>query len=236
MGASGCFQRRHFSWRSPAGRERELPPISFLSKQNFDEFLFFSKGLTYPGALGASAPAYPRPTPTGDLISLKSADSGFGPSLLSQPGQVKQAERERVGKIHLTFPFQAFRTDRLERIPERSLERERNIGGLDRSSVALSESSLGMERLTLNSSSNRIPNSTCFVFYLPPSATNDTLRQLFMRYGTVLNAYVAMDKVTNRTRGFGFVDFSTPAEAQAAVAGLDKYPLEGKFLSVSIKV
>ncbi len=87
-----------------------------------------------------------------------------------------------------------------------------------------------------NLSSNRIPNSTCFVFYLPPSATNETLLQLFVRYGTVINAYVAMDKVTNRTRGFGFVDFSTPSEAQAAVTGLDKYPLEGKFLSVSIKV
>jgi RNA recognition motif-containing protein len=74
------------------------------------------------------------------------------------------------------------------------------------------------------------------VFYLPPTATNETLRSLFMRFGTVLNAYVAMDKVTNRTRGFGFVDFSTPAEAQAAIEGLDKYPLEGKFLSVSLKV
>jgi hypothetical protein len=82
----------------------------------------------------------------------------------------------------------------------------------------------------------RIPNSTCFVFYLPPAATNDTLRQLFVRYGTVLNAYVAMDKVTNRTRGFGFVDMATPQEAQAAVAGLDKYPWDSKFLSVSIKV
>lgn len=95
----------------------------------------------------------------------------------------------------------------------------------------------GDDELTFKQSSSfRIPNSTCFVFYLPPTATNETLRQLFMRYGTVLNAYVAMDKVTNRTRGFGFVDFSTPSEAQAAVAGLDKYPLEGKFLSVSIKV
>jgi hypothetical protein len=134
------------------------------------------------------------------------SDSSFGLSLLSQPAQ-------------------NFRSDRLER--ERNLERN-----LDRSL----DGGLGLERLHLNSSSNRIPNSTCFVFYLPPSATNDTLRQLFMRYGTVLNAYVAMDKVTNRTRGFGFVDFSTPSEAQAAVAGLDKYPLEGKFLSVSIKV
>lgn len=88
----------------------------------------------------------------------------------------------------------------------------------------------------LETYTSRIPNSTCFVFYLPPSATNETLKSLFERYGVVLNAFVAMDKVTNRTRGFGFVDFASPSEAQAAVEGLDKHPLEGKFLSVSIKV
>lgn len=81
-----------------------------------------------------------------------------------------------------------------------------------------------------------VPGATCFVFYLPPTATNETLRTLFMPYGTVLNAYVAMDKITNRTRGFGFVDFARPSEAQAAIEALDKYPLEGKFLSVSLKV
>ena len=77
---------------------------------------------------------------------------------------------------------------------------------------------------------------TCFVFYLPASATNDSLRQLFMRYGTVLNAYVAIDKSTNRPRGFGFVDFATSKEATDAVAGLDKCAWENKFLSVSIKI
>jgi len=88
--------------------------------------------------------------------------------------------------------------------------------------------------------SNLNPNlrqyATCFVFYLPPTYTNDNLRTLFQRFGTVLNAYVAMDKATNKSRGFGFVDFSSPSEAQAAVSGLDKYPVEKKFLSVSIKV
>ncbi len=90
--------------------------------------------------------------------------------------------------------------------------------------------------LSCRSSSLRISSSTCFVFYLPPSMTNDTLRQLFMPHGTVLNAYVAVDKLTNRPRGFGFVDFATPAEAQTAVAALDKFAVDGKFLSVSIKV
>lgn len=74
------------------------------------------------------------------------------------------------------------------------------------------------------------------MFYLPPEANNDNLRTLFARYGTVLNTYVAIDKMTNRTRGFGFVDFSSAAEAQTAVAQLDKYQWCGKFLSVSIKL
>ena len=82
------------------------------------------------------------------------------------------------------------------------------------------------------------PNNwcTCFVFYLPPTATSDTLRGLFMQCGTVLNAYVVMDKETNRSRGFGFVDFSKPGEAQSACEKLNGCPLDGKFLSVSIKV
>jgi RNA recognition motif-containing protein len=83
---------------------------------------------------------------------------------------------------------------------------------------------------------NRSPESTCFVFYLSSTVTNEALRKLFMPYGTILNAYIARDKITNCTRGFGFVDFSTRAEAQAAVTALDKAPFEGKFLSVSIKV
>jgi hypothetical protein len=88
----------------------------------------------------------------------------------------------------------------------------------------------------LETQSTRIPYSTCFVFYLPPTATNETLIMLFKEYGQILHAYVAMDKVINRCRGFGFVDFSTPEEAQAAMIGRDKYVLEGKYLSVSIKV
>jgi hypothetical protein len=80
------------------------------------------------------------------------------------------------------------------------------------------------------------PNCTCFVFYLPPTMTNQSLRELFSECGVVLNAYVAMDKLTNRTRGFGFVDFATPADAEKAIAKMDKYAIDGKFLSVTLKV
>lgn len=66
--------------------------------------------------------------------------------------------------------------------------------------------------------------------------TKDDLRQLFSCCGTVLNTHVAVDKQTNKPRGFGFVDFATNEEAQNAVRTFDKYPLENKFLSVSIKI
>ncbi len=82
----------------------------------------------------------------------------------------------------------------------------------------------------------RRPNSTCFIFYLPPTVTKDSLKLLFQGYGTILNVHVAKDKVTNAPRGFGFVDFSCPSEADNAVFNMDNYPLEGKILSVSIKV
>ncbi len=74
----------------------------------------------------------------------------------------------------------------------------------------------------------------CFVFYLPAGATNESLRSMFMKCGNVLNAYIVFDKITNQTRGFGFVDFATVQEANCAVRELDKFPWDGKFLSVSI--
>ena len=95
------------------------------------------------------------------------------------------------------------------------------------------------ERLSHNSilhKSSKLIGCTCFVFYLPRSATNETLRLLFEPYGTILNTYVPMDRITNQTRGFGFVDFSTPEEAQIAVDNLDKHYLDGRYLSVSIKI
>jgi hypothetical protein len=81
-----------------------------------------------------------------------------------------------------------------------------------------------------------VSNSTCFVFYLPKSVTSETLKNLFSPYGTILNVYIAIDKITNKNKGFAFVDMAHPQEAISAVKALDRYPLGGKFLSVSIKV
>lgn len=83
---------------------------------------------------------------------------------------------------------------------------------------------------------SEINGLTCFVFYLPPNIDDDGLKALFNPYGKIINAYVAMDKVSNKSRCFGFVDFSLHSEALAAIAALDKKAYGGKFLSVSIKV
>jgi len=83
--------------------------------------------------------------------------------------------------------------------------------------------------------STRQSGCTCFVFYLPTSATNNTLIELFSRYAVVLKASVAFDKITGKTRGFGFVDLFDSDGANLCVSKLDGYPIDGKFLSVSIK-
>ncbi len=131
----------------------------------------------------------------------------------------------------LSFVEPMYHIEALERNLERILEQPL---GNDNKNIEAAISHFNQNHQVQNP--NRILNSTCFVFYLGPNITSDMLRTIFMTYGTVLNANVAIDKVTKRTRGFGFVDFSNASEAQAAVNGLDKYPLDGKFLSVSIKV
>lgn len=104
--------------------------------------------------------------------------------------------------------------------------------GLERNSPSRVEQSLPLPRQMGGGGPTFHPNpnpntSTCFVFYLPSEFNNDTLRQLFSPYGTVLNTSM------NCPRHFGFVEFATPGQAQAAVAALDKCRLgKGKFLAV----
>lgn len=77
--------------------------------------------------------------------------------------------------------------------------------------------------------------NTCFVFHLPTSITSADLRTLFEHCGKILSTHVAISKETGCSRGFGYVVFSTEEEAHHAVEVMARYPLEGKFLYVSIK-
>jgi RNA recognition motif-containing protein len=59
------------------------------------------------------------------------------------------------------------------------------------------------------------------------------LSQLFSQYGTVESAVVIMDKMTARSKGFGFVEMSSDQEAQAAIAGLGGKDYSGRALTVN---
>lgn len=72
-----------------------------------------------------------------------------------------------------------------------------------------------------------------FVGSLAWSATDDDLAQFFAQVGTVVSAKVIIDRETNRSKGFGFVEMSSDDEAKAAVAQLDGKELAGRPVAVS---
>ncbi|MFA6135119.1 MAG: RNA-binding protein [Phycisphaerae bacterium] len=59
------------------------------------------------------------------------------------------------------------------------------------------------------------------------------LNQLFAQHGTVASAVVIMDKMTGRSKGFGFVEMSGDQEAQAAIAALNGKEYSGRALTVN---
>ena len=75
--------------------------------------------------------------------------------------------------------------------------------------------------------------SKLYVGGLPYAATEAQLTALFAAHGTVESARVIADKFTGRSRGFGFVEMSTPAEAQAAITALNGSQMDGRSLTVN---
>lgn len=65
------------------------------------------------------------------------------------------------------------------------------------------------------------------------SITNEALSQKFAQYGTVSSAKVIMDRDTNRSKGFGFVEMSSSSEASDAINGLNGTDYEGRQMNVS---
>jgi RNA recognition motif-containing protein len=72
-----------------------------------------------------------------------------------------------------------------------------------------------------------------YVGGLPYSVTEDSLEELFSAHGTVESAKVITDRMTGRSRGFGFVEMSSQEEAQAAIDKLNGSDLEGRSLTVN---
>ena len=72
-----------------------------------------------------------------------------------------------------------------------------------------------------------------FVGSLAYTVTDDELQQFFATAGNVVSAKVIMDRETNRSKGFGFVEMGSDDEAKAAIAQLDGKELNGRAISVN---
>jgi RNA recognition motif-containing protein len=74
--------------------------------------------------------------------------------------------------------------------------------------------------------------SKLYIGGLSYDTTDDELKTFFEQAGTVQSAVVAIDKVSGRSRGFGFVEMSTDAEAKEAVSKLNGKSLGNRTLRV----
>src|SRR2546430_8788971 len=72
-----------------------------------------------------------------------------------------------------------------------------------------------------------------YVGNLTYGVTDSTLAQLFEPHGTVQSAQVIMDRDTGRSKGFGFVEMGSDAEAQAAIQALNGKEVDGRALTVN---
>ena len=64
--------------------------------------------------------------------------------------------------------------------------------------------------------------------------TDEDLKSLFGKFGQVTSAKVIMDKVTDRSRGFGFVEMTSEDEGKEAMSALNNKEIEGRAISVSV--
>jgi RNA recognition motif-containing protein len=72
-----------------------------------------------------------------------------------------------------------------------------------------------------------------FVGSLAWSATDDDLKNFFSSAGTVVSAKVIVERETNRSKGYGFVEMSSEEEAKAAIDKLNGQELNGRQIVVS---
>lgn len=73
-----------------------------------------------------------------------------------------------------------------------------------------------------------------YVANIPYSTTEQDLEQLFCECGEVLNVNLITDRDTGRPRGFGFIEFGTEDNAQAAVSKFNGHEMDGRPLTVKI--
>jgi RNA recognition motif-containing protein len=85
----------------------------------------------------------------------------------------------------------------------------------------------------LKSKNNKIMNKKLYVGSLSYDTTEDGLKELFSKAGTVESATVIVDKFSGRSKGFGFVEMSTEEEAQKAIDEFNGKELDGRTIIVN---
>ncbi|MGH7266690.1 MAG: RNA recognition motif domain-containing protein, partial [Candidatus Rokuibacteriota bacterium] len=73
-----------------------------------------------------------------------------------------------------------------------------------------------------------------YVGGLSYSTTSESLREYFAQCGTVESATVITDRFSGQSRGFGFVEMATDADAQAAISKLNDQSFEGRRITVQV--
>lgn len=77
-------------------------------------------------------------------------------------------------------------------------------------------------------------SSKLYVGNLSYNTTQETLRDAFSQYGQVVDAMVATERDTGRSRGFGFVTLSSDHEANDAINAMNGQEVDGRRLKVSV--
>jgi RNA recognition motif-containing protein len=77
-------------------------------------------------------------------------------------------------------------------------------------------------------------NNKLFVGNISFNTTENALNDAFAAFGSVTEATLMMDRMTNRPRGFGFVTMASAEDAEKAIAGMNGKELDGRALTVNI--
>lgn len=75
--------------------------------------------------------------------------------------------------------------------------------------------------------------SKIYIGNLSYNSTEETLRNQFSQFGEVLSIFIVMDKITGKSKGFGFVEMSDENAAREAIATLNQKEIDGRRVRVS---
>ncbi|KAL2550394.1 splicing factor-like protein 1 [Forsythia ovata] len=83
-------------------------------------------------------------------------------------------------------------------------------------------------------SSKQVDDANLYVGYLPQTVDDNQLKELFSPFGKIVQTTVIKDRTTGLSKGYGFVKFQNPVDANAAVLHMNGYKMDGKMLAVRV--